>query len=59
MTNIEQKTSNPVLQFVATGELEKIILLLAKSEKRSKSNMIRTLIEEAIEHRENKSRSPS
>lgn len=48
------ETNRVVLQVAVKPQIEKIILMLAEAEKRSKSAMISTLIEEALEQRSKK-----
>jgi hypothetical protein len=57
MDKIEQNSTPVVLHFSANKEIEKNILLLARAEKRSKSMMIRLLVEEALEARAKNNRS--
>jgi len=59
MDKTEQKDSSVVLHFSASAELEKNIILFAQAEKRSKSAMIRGLVEEAIDLRVKKLRTTS
>jgi hypothetical protein len=46
-----ETTAQPIAHASITREIEKNISLLAKAEKRSKSAMIRILIEEALDAR--------